>query len=53
MATILLKPDTISKPVMDLIFKKQFELRKQKGVMIGLAKTIEILLKEAYLTDKQ
>lgn len=49
---ILLKNENICKSVMDLIYDKQTEFKKEKGKVVSLEKTIERLLKDAYLKNK-
>ncbi|GEO08768.1 hypothetical protein [Segetibacter aerophilus] len=48
---ILLKNDSLDKKVMDLIYTKQLQFKKEKGRVVSLQKTIERLLKEAYLKE--
>lgn len=44
---ILLKK--VEKSVLDLIYDKQRDLTKEKGKKISLERTVETLLKDAYL----
>jgi hypothetical protein len=50
---ILLKNENITKPVMDFIYDKQAEFKKEAGQHISLEKTIARLIKEAYLSKPQ
>jgi hypothetical protein len=47
--TIKLNTDNIDKKVVDLIIDKQASFKKEKGRIVSLDKTVERLLKEAYL----
>lgn len=49
MASILLKSENIDKTVMDLIYDKQLQFTKEKGMRVSIEKTVCRLLKEAYL----
>jgi len=42
----------VNSDVIDLIYDKQFQFRKERNKIVSLPKTIERLLKEAYLTKK-
>jgi hypothetical protein len=46
--TIKINTDNIDKKVVDLIIDKQAELKKEKGRVVSLDKTVEKLLKDAY-----
>ena len=47
--TIKLNTENIDKKVVDLIIDKQAEFKKEKGRVVSLDKTVERLLKEAYI----
>lgn len=47
--TIKLSTEKIDKKVVDLIIDKQALFKKEKGRIVSLDKTVERLLKEAYL----
>jgi hypothetical protein len=47
--TIKLNTVNIDKKVVDLIIDKQAELKKEKGRIVSLDKTVEKLLKDAYI----
>jgi hypothetical protein len=47
--TIKLNTDNIDKKVVDLIIDKQVVFKKEKGRIVSLEKTVERLLKDAYL----
>jgi hypothetical protein len=49
---LLLQAKNLEKPVIDLIYDKQHEFTKEKGRKVSLEKTVERLLKEAYLSSK-
>lgn len=49
--TVMLR--NLSKETMHLIYDKQAELQKKKLRRVSIEQTIEILLKEAYLSDKE
>ena len=53
MATILIKPDQISEDVINFIYEKQSEFKKEKNRCVSLASTIEMLLKKAYEIPKK
>lgn len=50
---ILIKSKNFDKKVIDLIFEKQLQFKKEKGAVVSLEKTVERLLKEAYLKEKK
>lgn len=47
--TIKLNTDNIDKKVVDLIIDKQAAFKKEKCRIVSLEKTVERLLKEAYI----
>ena len=47
--TIKLNTDNFDKKVVDLILTKQADFKKEKRRMVSLDKTVERLLKEAYI----
>ncbi len=53
MTALLLKSENIDKRVIDLIYDKQCEFTKAAGRKVSLEKTIERMLKEAYLKKKE
>lgn len=48
---ILIKAVNFDKKVMDLIYDKQRDFKKEKGRTVSLEKTVERLLKEAYIVN--
>lgn len=53
MKAILLKAKNIDKEVIELIYDKQHEFRKEKNMIVSLERTVNRLLKEAYLKKKK
>ena len=51
--TILIKDGDIDPKVQDLILDKQLEFKKKKRCTFSLVKTIEKLLKDAYLKNPE
>jgi hypothetical protein len=49
MKALLLQSKNIDKPVIDLIYDKQLEFKKEKGRVVSLEYTVNRLLKDAYL----
>lgn len=48
---ILLKGKNLDSRVIDLIYEKQLQFKKEKKRLVSLEKTVERLLKEAYLSN--
>jgi hypothetical protein len=53
MASILLKSKNIDKSVLDLVYDKQLEFTKEKGMKVSLEKTVCRLIKDAYLKKER
>ena len=49
MKAILLKAENIDKTVVDLIYDKQLEFTKKLGKKFSIEKTVNKLLKDAYI----
>jgi len=45
---ILIKSKNFDKKVINFIYDKQLEFKKQKGCTVSLEKTVEKLIKDAY-----
>lgn len=52
MTAILLNAKNIDKTVVDLIYDKQLEFTKKLGKKVSLEKTVNKLLKDAYLKNE-
>lgn len=53
MTAIMLKGKNIDQEVIDLIYEKQFQFTKEKKMRVSLERTVNRLLKEAYLKKKE
>ena len=49
---ILIRGENFDKKVIDLIYAKQLEFKQEKQKIVSLEKTIERLIKDAYLPKK-
>ncbi len=52
MTAILLNAKNIDKTVVDLIYDKQLEFTKKQGKKVSIEKTVNKLLKDAYIKNE-
>ena len=50
---ILIRSKNFDKKVINFIYEKQLEFKKEKGCGVSLEKTVEKLIKDAYLKPKE
>lgn len=50
---ILIRTKNFDKKVINFIYDKQRDFKKQKGRMVSLEKTVEKLIKDAYLKESK